>query len=149
MPRIHEVKILPEYFDAVEKGVKTWEYRFNDRNYAVGDVLILHEWKDSGYTPRRLTVKITYILSDFPQLPDGWVIMSIKKLQGGKILSAIYIIGILVFAFCVPLSAIFVICKLCAATSLSWIACCAPFLAALAYSPLWIIAKITLDAGER
>ncbi len=45
MPRIHEVKILPEYFDAVEKGVKTWEYRFNDRNYAVGDVLILHEWK--------------------------------------------------------------------------------------------------------
>ena len=46
MPRIHEVKILPEYFDAVEKGVKTWEYRFNDRNYAVGDVLILHEWKD-------------------------------------------------------------------------------------------------------
>ncbi len=66
-----------------------------------------------------------------------------------KILSAIYIIGILVFAFCVPISAIFVICKLCAATSLSWIACCAPFLAALAYSPLWIIAKITLDAGER
>lgn len=85
MPRIHEVKILPEYFDAVEKGVKTWEYRFNDRNYAVGDVLILREWKDGSYTPRRLTVKITYILSDFPQLPDGWVIMSIKKLQGGKI----------------------------------------------------------------
>ena len=27
----------------------------------------------------------SYILSDFPQLPDGWVIMSIKKLQGGKI----------------------------------------------------------------
>ena len=34
---------LPEYYDAVEKGVKTWEYRFNDRNYTVGDVLILHE----------------------------------------------------------------------------------------------------------
>ena len=80
-----EVEILPEYFDAVEKGVKTWEYRFNDRNYTVGDVLILREWKDGSYTPRRITVKITYILSDFPSLPDGWVIMSIKKLQGGKI----------------------------------------------------------------
>ena len=85
MPRIHEVKILPEYFDAVEKGVKMWEYRFNDRNYTVGDVLILREWKDGSYTPRRITVKITYILSDFSALPDGWVIMSIKKLQGGKI----------------------------------------------------------------
>ena len=66
-----------------------------------------------------------------------------------KALSAIYIIGILVFAVCVPLSAIFVICKLCGATPLAWIACCAPFLAALAYSPLWIIAKITLDAEKR
>jgi hypothetical protein len=66
-----------------------------------------------------------------------------------KALSAIYIIGILVFAVCVPLSAIFVICKLCDATPLAWITCCAPFLAALAYLPLWIIAKITLDAGKR
>lgn len=66
-----------------------------------------------------------------------------------KVFSAIYIIGILIFAICVPLSAIFVICKLCAATSLAWIACCAPFLAALAYSPLWIIAKIMLDAEKR
>lgn len=66
-----------------------------------------------------------------------------------KILSAIYIIGVLIFAICIPLSAIFVICKLCAATPLAWIACCTPLLAALAYSPIWIIAKITLDAGER
>ncbi len=66
-----------------------------------------------------------------------------------KILSAIYVIGILVFSVCVPISAIMVICKLCAATALSWIACCAPFLAALAYLPLWIIAKITLDTVGR
>lgn len=66
-----------------------------------------------------------------------------------KALSAIYIIGILVFAVCVPLSAIFALCKLCDATSLAWIACCAPLLAALAYLPLWIIAKIVLDAGKR
>lgn len=85
MPKILELKILPEYYDAVDKGLKTWEYRFNDRNYTEGDILILREWKDDKYTGRRLTVKITYILNDFSALPDGWVIMSIKKLKGGKI----------------------------------------------------------------
>ena len=85
MPKIHEVKILPEYYDAVDKGLKTWEYRFDDRNYAVGDILILGEWKDNNYTCRRLVVKITYILRDFHALPDGWVILSIKKIKGGKI----------------------------------------------------------------
>ncbi len=85
MPKILELKILPEYYDAVDKGLKTWEYRFNDRNYAEDDILILREWKDGKYTGRRLTVKVTYILNDFSALPDGWVIMSIKKLKGGKI----------------------------------------------------------------
>lgn len=49
-----------------------------------------------------------------------------------KIISAIYVIGCLLCTVCTPLSAIFIICKLCAATSLSWIACCIPLLIALA-----------------
>ena len=36
MAQIHDLKILPEYYDAVDKGVKTYELRFDDRNYAVG-----------------------------------------------------------------------------------------------------------------
>ena len=43
-----------------------------------------------------------------------------------KVISAIYVIGCLLCTVCTPLSAIFIICKLCAATSLSWIACCIP-----------------------
>lgn len=85
MPRIHEVKILQEYYDAVDKGLKTWEYRFNDRNYTEGDILILKEWNGDKFTGRRLMVQIAYILRDFFALPDGWVIMSIKKPKGGKI----------------------------------------------------------------
>lgn len=85
MPRIHEVKILQEYYDAVDKGLKTWEYRFNDRNYNEGDILILKEWNGDKFTGRRLTVQITYILREFSALLDGWVIMSVKKLKGGKI----------------------------------------------------------------
>lgn len=32
-PTIHELKILPEYFEAVVSGDKRFEIRKNDRNY--------------------------------------------------------------------------------------------------------------------
>ena len=37
----HYIKILPEYFKAIESGEKTFEVRFNDRNYQVHDILHL------------------------------------------------------------------------------------------------------------
>ena len=40
----HELKIKPEYYRAVEKGDKTFEVRFNDRNYHKYDILHLREW---------------------------------------------------------------------------------------------------------
>lgn len=33
---IHEVKILPKYFEEVQSGAKTFEYRKDDRGYKVG-----------------------------------------------------------------------------------------------------------------
>lgn len=81
MAQIHEVKILPEYYDAVASGVKTWELRYDDRGYSVGDLMILKEWKDNVFTGRRLTVKITYILRGYAGLADGWAILSIKKFR--------------------------------------------------------------------
>lgn len=33
MPKIHDLKILPTYFDDVAKGRKTFELRFDDRGY--------------------------------------------------------------------------------------------------------------------
>ena len=40
---IHELKTLPEYFEAVRKGDKTFELREDDRNFKVGDYLALNE----------------------------------------------------------------------------------------------------------
>ena len=40
----HELKILPEYFEALASGTKTFEIVLNDREYKVGDLLILREW---------------------------------------------------------------------------------------------------------
>lgn len=69
----HQLKILPEYFQAVIEGRKKAELRTNDRDFKIGDYLLLTEW-DSGadeYTGRKIVVEISDItLCDFaaPQL---------------------------------------------------------------------------------
>ena len=37
--QVHELKTLPVYFDAVERGEKTFEVRKDDRGFQKGDVL--------------------------------------------------------------------------------------------------------------
>lgn len=71
----HSVKISPAYFDAVKNGLKTFEIRKLDRDYKIGDTIVLSEWLfDSygagSYSGRRVNVAITYILTD-DQFPDG------------------------------------------------------------------------------
>jgi hypothetical protein len=59
----HDLKIWPEYFDLVQSGEKTFEVRFNDRNFRKGDELHLHEWDPSEdkFTGRSIKFSITYV----------------------------------------------------------------------------------------
>lgn len=74
----HEIKTWPDYFEAVVLGLKTFEIRKNDRDYQVGDVLVLREWnRETGeYSGRWAEARIDY-LTDFGQ-PAGQVVMSIR-----------------------------------------------------------------------
>lgn len=64
----HTLKILPEYFEAVVSGKKTFEIRKNDRDYARGDLFMLQEWNpETGYTGRTFIQSIGYILKDCPE----------------------------------------------------------------------------------
>lgn len=60
----HELKITPEYFEEVVLGNKTFELRFNDRNYQRGDTFDLMEWNSSEFTNHSVSGEITYIFDD-------------------------------------------------------------------------------------
>lgn len=77
MAKTHELKILPEYFAPVKEGKKTFEIRKNDRDFKVGDTLILKEIYSNSdkFTGREVTKKITYI-TDYAQLTNH-VVMAI------------------------------------------------------------------------
>lgn len=78
---IHELKTWPEYFEEVFMDHKKFEIRKDDRNYQVGDHLILKEWEPKGhfFTGRELTRVITYVLRDTTDfgLKEGYCLMSI------------------------------------------------------------------------
>ncbi len=58
----HELKILPEYFKDVRSGLKNFEIRQNDRDFKVGDTLVLQEYfAGEGYTGRKVIKKIKYV----------------------------------------------------------------------------------------
>lgn len=48
MSQVHELKTRPNYWDAVERGEKTFEVRRDDRGFQKGDLLQLVKF-DGGY----------------------------------------------------------------------------------------------------
>jgi Domain of unknown function (DUF3850) len=71
---VHHLKTWPEYFGRVKNGDKPFEIRKNDRDYKVGDELLLQEFVPEGYyaedakqepyfTGQVCHRKITYILN--------------------------------------------------------------------------------------
>ena len=76
-PQSHELKILPKYFEAVVAGVKRFELRKNDRNFQVGERIILREWDGEQFTGCSAVRTITYIIKDCPEygLMDGYCII--------------------------------------------------------------------------
>lgn len=91
-PRIfmktHELKTDPEPFDQVASNDKTFEIRKDDRDFKVGDKLILRKTVHTGaemaegkpleYTGDVVTRRIIHIMRGPAYgLAEGWVIMSI------------------------------------------------------------------------
>ncbi|EIP8136288.1 DUF3850 domain-containing protein [Enterococcus faecalis] len=74
--RFHVLKIKPCYFNDVISGLKTFEIRKNDRNFQVGDILVLAEYDDFKFTNRMIFVRVVYLTS-FEQ-KEGFCVLGIQ-----------------------------------------------------------------------
>lgn len=84
--KIHELKTDKRVFSDSVYGFKTFEIRRNDRDFQMGDILILRETEHSGaemakgmplrYTGMQITRKVEYILSGYG-LDKEWVVMAV------------------------------------------------------------------------
>lgn len=83
---VHELKVWPEFWDDLVSGVKPFEVRKNDRDYQVGDLLVLRAWLpgEKRYPDWRspLAARVTYVMHGGRLgVEEGHVVMGIKVLR--------------------------------------------------------------------
>ncbi|MBU5331435.1 DUF3850 domain-containing protein [Anaerocolumna aminovalerica] len=76
---VHDLKTESIYFSDVLSGLKHFELRINDRNFKVGDILILNETINNIYTGRKIERRITYILENYQGLLENYCILGIAE----------------------------------------------------------------------
>jgi hypothetical protein len=84
-PSVHRLRTWPEYFEAIRLREKTFEIRWNDRGFLVGDLLQLDEWDPAAvnYTGRVIRVIVSYLMENKPEmgLQPGFCIMGFTGFQ--------------------------------------------------------------------
>lgn len=83
MANVHNLKTWPQFFKEVQSGNKPFEVRKNDRQYEVGDTLILEEFDPNKgkYTGAWLPVVVTYKLDDIQFVKENFIILGIKDIK--------------------------------------------------------------------
>lgn len=83
---VHKLKTVQPFFTEVKEGKKKFELRKNDRDFKVGDILILEEYdpedKDEpsqGYSGKLFAVRVDYILENYTGVEAGYCVMGITK----------------------------------------------------------------------
>ena len=72
------LKCLPIFFKAIVDGTKTFDVRKKDRDFHVGDKLLLQEYHDEKYTGQEWEGEIAYILDSTDYCKKNFVILGIK-----------------------------------------------------------------------
>jgi hypothetical protein len=87
-PVVHKLKIKTEYFDAVRFGHKTAELRLDDRDFRIGDIVVLMEWGPyKGITGISVAKEIThitrlcYVITE--PIDHRWVMLSLSQIPEG------------------------------------------------------------------
>ena len=83
--RVHNLKILNDFAEAVLMGDKTFEIRENDRGYQKGDYIKFQAIDENG-TPNRHFINdklylITFVMNGWG-IKNGYVVLGIKEREG-------------------------------------------------------------------
>ena len=98
MSQEHTLKTWPEFFRALWSGDKRFELRYDDRNFAMGDVLVLEEYNPHSRerSGRWIRAYVSYMVrapgfdcdvlrdDDRTALGKGWVVMSIREVRRSR-----------------------------------------------------------------
>lgn len=78
----HELKIRPEFYLRVATGQKSFEIRKNDRDYQVGDVLILREWREGdGYIDYSSPLRRQVVYASSYMQQPGYIVLGIEEIM--------------------------------------------------------------------
>lgn len=83
MAQVHNLKTWTPFFLEAKSGVKQFEVRKNDRDYQVGDTLILEDFDPNkekytgGWVPKR----VIYKLDDPRFVKEGFVILGVEDIK--------------------------------------------------------------------
>ena len=74
---IHTLKTVNPYFEDILNRKKQFEFRYNDRNFQIGDHIILLEFDNlnNTYSGRKISCVIKYILPSYQGLLENYVII--------------------------------------------------------------------------
>lgn len=88
MRKVHDIKILPDFADAILDGDKTFEIRENDRGYQRGDGIrfeVVGKRPSDSLGDHLISKKlfeITYVMNGWG-LKNGYVVFGFKESQDG------------------------------------------------------------------
>ena len=76
---IHYLKTTNPYFEAVANGSKKFDFRKNDRDFKINDIVCLQEYfiETESYSGKEISATITFILEYFNGIQDGYCILSL------------------------------------------------------------------------
>lgn len=91
--KVHELKAWPEPFRAMQSGLKTFEFRRDDRGYAAGDMLYLWEWDPHTETRTDsdpILRVVTYVLHGGRfGVPEGYCVMGLREATDQEVCDAL------------------------------------------------------------
>lgn len=83
MGEVHNLKTWTPFFKDAKNGLKQFEVRKNDRNYQVGDTLILEEFNPNTekYTGAWTPKLVIYKFDDTRFVKEGYVILGLQDIK--------------------------------------------------------------------